>query len=167
MKRVMPFILVCLIGFMAGCVAVDQEWVHADKPYKDGTNYHRLVPGHIRWYQYERHSFNLGGKPPALMGGIWYTITTPSDWFWYGPYEMTEKEKFKLYFKKDCPGCKASFDSCIEKINENFKIINDLHGIETEMAIGTKEICWGTIFYIDNNNHLDGDYTTPFEKRFE
>lgn len=160
MKRmVLAFVVVSVIEFLTGCVAVDQEWVHASKPDSNGYNYHRLVPGHIRWYQYERHHWNLGGKPQAFMGGIWYTITTPSDWFWYGPYELTPAEEFKKYNRKDCPSCKKSFEACIAKIKE--------YELQMNQSPEEKEKLREMINYIDKQNCLNGDFETPFEERFK
>lgn len=166
MKKILdPVIAICIAGMLIGCIATDQEWVHADKPNKDGLNYHRLVPGHIRWYQYEKHHWNLGGKPQAFMGGIWYTITTPSDWFWYGPYKLTPKEQFKKYWRKDCPSCKASFEALLIAISERQKMRNALKddpSRDTERHILERQI-----EIMDENNCLNGDLTTPFEERFK
>lgn len=150
---------------LSGCVAVDQEWVHAKRPKRNGKNYHRLVPGHIRWYQYERHHFNLGGKPPALMGGILYTIFTPSNWFWYGPYKLTQQEQFERYWRKDCPGCKASFDALLKSIAARKKMLEDLNGDPDRYD--ERMILESQIELMSENNHLNGDVTTPFEKRFK
>ena len=152
------FFLFILI-IMAGCVASSQEWEHASSIDKG----HVLVPGHMRWYQYNHSWFNLGGKPPAGLGGIIYTLTTPSDWFWYGPYNQTRKEKFKAYYKVWCPDCKSAYYRCIEQIKEiqaKLKIYEE-NG-DTENA----KLCRWQIQMIHDNNFISDDLTESFEDQF-
>lgn len=144
--------------FLFGCVAVHQESEHSKYSHALSTN------GHVRWYQYNRLWFNNGGKPPAGAGGILYTIFTPSDWFWYGPYELTPKEEFLQYYKKDCPGCKYEFEYKMDQIKKRLLEIEELKkssGRECEIEILKQQIN-----SLNRNNCFDSDFDTPFEKRF-
>lgn len=152
------FAFILMVG-LAGCVSTSQDWVHTDVEQKG----HVLVPGHIRWYQYNDLWFNNGGKPPAGLGGILCTLFSPGDWFWYGPYNLTPKEDFKVHYKIWCVGCKRGFESSVADIKKKEA---QAASLKKEGRFEEARILQSQADWIRTHNCIGDDLETPFEKRF-
>lgn len=148
------FILTCIHG----CVAVNQEAIHHKTEHALSSN------GPIRWYQYNRLWFNNGGKPPAGVGGILYTIFSPSDWFWYGPYDSDIKYNFKRIYKKDCIYCNMQYNLRVQHLDNLHYECDYLH--EQGNEEGSKKKLDAINKYMQDN-YIWEPYNMPYAQRFK